>query len=128
MATSRIVPRGTENNLAAGHTPVTKALDATLTVAEVSNTIVSVTAARTMTLPAATPGLACVIIAQGANIIHADPNGTEVINGIGGADSPAAGRTIDSSGTNGDAVYLRCNAAGVWTVTLEVGTWVYAGA
>lgn len=125
MATSRVIPDGTENNLAAGHTPVTKADDATLTVAEVSNVLVSVSAAKKMTLPSMTPGLACIIYSTGANIVTVDPSGDEILEGDDLSSNP--GGAMNSLGEVGQYARLLCAVAGISTMIDWEGTWESEG-
>lgn len=77
----------------------------------------------TFTLPAATVGLWYTFRNGSVNALQIDPNGTETIalpsTGVQGA----AGKYLQTTGTNGPTVHIVCDKAGQWSVYGYTGTW-----
>jgi len=104
-----------------GRRIITTAADLTLKTSECYNTLVLVTAAKTVTLPAVMPGMDLIVLGTGANAINVDPNDADQIR-LAGAQL-TAGNKVTSGGAAGDMVHLITESADGFVVINSAGTW-----
>jgi len=100
---------------------ITTAVDLTLLESDMYNTLILVTAAKTITLPAVKPGMDTTIIGTGANAVVIDPANADQLR-IAGV-LLTAGYTITSGGAAGDSVHILTEGAAGFIVLDENGTW-----
>jgi len=88
---------------------------------DVYGTMIYMTTAGAITLPAYTAGMNLCVFSTGAYVVRIDPNGTDkfVLNGT----ALTAGFDIYSSGTAGDYICMHANTTSTWTTLGRSGTW-----
>jgi len=104
-----------------GRRMISTAADLTLTENECYNSLILVTAAKTITLPAVKPGMDLIVTGTGANAINVDPNGSDKIR-LAGAQLDD-GDKLTSGGAAGDSVRLFTESADGWIAIKNGGTW-----
>lgn len=100
---------------------ISTAADLTLAENDCYNTVILVTAAKTITLPAVKPGMDLTILGTGANAVVVDPNASDQLRFQGA--QLTAGYTITSGGAAGDSVRIYTEDADGFIVEEIRGTW-----
>jgi len=104
-----------------GRRVISTAVDLTLKETECYNTLILVTAAKTITLPAVKPGMDLIVMSTGANAVHVDPNASDKIRLYGA--QLDNGDKLSSASAAGDAVRLIHEDADGWCHFPISGTW-----
>jgi len=105
-----------------GRRVISTAADLTLKESDCyGGTVVLVTAAKTITLPAVKPGMDVTVLGTGANAINVDPDDDDKIR-LSGAQLDD-GDKLTSGGAAGDSVRLYTESADGWIAETIKGTW-----
>lgn len=101
---------------------VDKSDNATLATTEMRGSLVVVSAAKTMTLPAVETGNSACVYSSGANVVEVRPNANDGFV-LAGAARDTDGQGIYSDGTAGAFVCFFGDSADGWTTLGSKGTW-----
>lgn len=112
-----------------GQVVVSKSTNANLTDAEVMNTLILVTGAAELELPAASAALVgarFTVMTVGAVAVSIDPNGSQVLTLSGTA--LTGGNKVTNSSTSGDFIEIICDTSTTWRTINMGGVWIDGGA
>jgi len=104
-----------------GRKIISSADDITLKETDCYYSLIFVTAAKTVTLPAVKPGMDIIVMSTGANAVNVDPNASDKIRLYGAQLDD--GDKLTSAGAAGDAVRLISEDADGWCHFPISGTW-----
>ena len=100
---------------------ISTADDLTLLESDMYNSLIVVTAAKTITLAAVKPGMDFVVLGSGANAVVVDPNAADQLRFQGA--QLTAGFTVTSGGAAGDSLRFYTESADGFIVEEIRGTW-----